>query len=269
MRIEFDGIWRATNTPEGPVTTHITAEHGRVTVRAWGEGAAWALDAAPALIGAEDSDDGFRPKHPVLTDLQRRLRGLRITKSQAVTEALVPTIIEQKVLGIEARRSYAKLVRRYGMPAPGPGDLLLPPSPTLLSRTPAYAYHPFGIEQKRADTIKKACAYAHRLDETVRMDSDSAFRRLTALPGIGAWSAAEVALVALGDADAVSVGDFHLPHLVAFALAGEIRGTDARMLELLEPWRGHRARVIRLLELSGVRPPAFGPRYAPRSIATI
>ena len=267
MRIEFDGIWRASNTPEGPVTTHVTAEHGRVTVRAWGDGAAWALDAAPALVGAEDSDDGFRPKHPVLTELMRRLRGLRIPRSQAVTEALVPTIIEQKVLGIEARRSYAKLVRRYGLPAPGPGELLLPPSPTLLSRTPAYAFHPFGIEQKRADTIKKACAYARRLDETVRMDRDAAFRRLTALPGIGAWSAAEVAIVALGDADAVSVGDFHLPNQVSFALTGEPRGDDDKMLELLEPYRGHRGRVIRLICAGHPAPPRYGPRLPLQDIA--
>ena len=98
---------------------------------------------------------------------------------------------------------------------------------------------------------------------------DAAYRRLTAVPGIGPWTAAEVALRALGDADALSIGDFHLPNLVAFCLAGEHRGDDARMVALLEPWRGQRARVVRLLEASGLRPPAFGPRYAPRSIAAI
>ena len=61
----------------------------------------------------------------------------------------------------------------------------------------------------------------------------------------------------------MSVGDFHLKNLVAFALAGEPRGTDERMLELLEPWRGHRARVIRLLEASGIEAPKYGPRYSP------
>ncbi len=86
------------------------------------------------------------------------------------------------------------------------------------------------------------------------------------MPGIGPWTAAEVGVRALGDADAVSVGDFHLPNLVAYALAGEPRGNDARMLELLEPYRGQRARVMRLLELSGIRPPRYGPRLAPRRI---
>ena len=101
------------------------------------------------------------------------------------------------------------------------------------------------------------------------MPREAAYARLRSVPGIGPWTAAEVALRVLGDPDAVSVGDFHLPNVVAFALAGEPRGDDRRMLELLEPWRGQRARVVRLIESSGLRPPAFGPRYAPRSIAAI
>jgi len=78
----------------------------------------------------------------------------------------------------------------------------------------------------------------------------------------------EVAVRALGDLDAVSVGDFHHKNLVSWALAGEPRGTDARMLELLAPYAGRRALVIRLLELSGLRPPRYGPRMAPRRIQT-
>jgi len=93
-----------------------------------------------------------------------------------------------------------------------------------------------------------------------------ATERLVAYPGIGPWTAAEVTLRALGDPDAVSLGDFHLPNLVAWALAGEPRADDARMLELLEPWRGHRARVIRLLEASGLAAPRFGPRHSPRDM---
>ena len=70
---------------------------------------------------------------------------------------------------------------------------------------------------------------------------------------------------AFGDPDAISVGDAHLPDIVCFALAGEPRGTDERMLELLEPYRGQRGRVEVLLEASGITPPAFGPKVEPRS----
>ena len=141
--------------------------------------------------------------------------------------------------------------------------------PAVLAILPYHELHPLGIERRRADLLRLVCSRANRLEEIPGLPREAAYRRLRSLPGIGAWTAAEVMLRAVGDADAVSVGDFHLPNLVAYALAGEPRGDDARMLELLEPWRGQRARVIRLLELSGVRPPAFGPRYAPRSIAAI
>lgn len=271
MRFEPGGVWRATRTPAGPVTTHLRTRpaDGTVTIRAWGPGAEWALDAFPALAGAEDTEDGFDPGTGVVAELHRRLRGLRIGRSGAVVEALVPSILEQKVVGLEARRSYARLVRELGEPAPGPAaaTLTVPPPPRVLAATPSWTFHRAGVERKRADTICRACSYAARLEEAVDMPPDDARRRLTALPGIGPWTAAEVAIVALGDADAVSVGDYHLPNQVAWALAGEPRADDARMLELLEPWRGHRGRVIRLIVVGAGAAPRYGPRMPLRTIA--
>jgi 3-methyladenine DNA glycosylase/8-oxoguanine DNA glycosylase len=271
VRFEPSGVWRATRTPAGPVTTHLRTSpaEGTVTMRAWGPGAEWALDAFPDLVGASDSEDGFDPGGGVVAELHRRLRGLRISRSRAVVEALVPSILEQKVVGLEARRSYARLVRALGEPAPGPAGstLVVPPSPRVLAATPSWTFHRAGVERKRADAVCRACSYAARLEETVDMAPDDARRRLTALPGIGPWTAAEVAIVALGDADAVSVGDYHLPNQVAWALAGEPRADDARMLELLEPWRGHRGRVIRLIVLGAGAAPRYGPRMPLRSIA--
>jgi len=270
VRFELGGMWRATRTPEGPVTTHIrvSSAGGTVTMRAWGPGAGWALDAFPRLVGADDTEDGFDPGHGTVGELHRRLRGMRIGRSAAVVEALVASILEQKVVGIEARRSYARLVRGLGEPAPGPGaeTLVVPPAPGLLAATPSWTFHRAGVERKRADTICRACSYASRLEETVDMAPADAMRRLTALPGIGPWTAAEVALVALGDPDAVSVGDYHLPNMVAWTLAGEPRADDSRMLELLEPWRGHRGRVIRLIVMGAGAAPRWGPRMPLRTI---
>jgi hypothetical protein len=273
MRIEPGGVWRATRTPDGPVTTHIRARatEGTVTMSAWGAGAAWAIETFPQLVGADDGEDGFVAGGGVVGDLHRRLRGLRIGRSAAVVEALVPSILEQKVVGLEAKRSWAGLVRHLGERAPGPGAdrLRVPPEPVVLAATPSWVFHRFGVERKRADTIRLACSYARRLEETVSMSPEDARRRLTALPGIGPWTAAEVGLVALGDADAVSVGDYHLPNQVAWALAGEARADDARMLELLEPWAGHRGRVIRLITYGAGAAPRFGPRMPLRSISGI
>ncbi|HEX8770065.1 MAG TPA: hypothetical protein VF711_04780 [Acidimicrobiales bacterium] len=270
MRFTATGVWRATRTPQGPVTTQLGMDDGAVTMRAWGPGAEWAVDKLPALVGADDDVGAFVPRDPIVAELHRRLKGLRIGRSGAVTEALVPTIIEQKVVGIDAKRAYARMVRAFGEPAPAaPVGLTLPPEPARLANTPSWAFHRFNIERRRADTVRRACSYAPRMEEVAGMDAAAAYRRLTALPGIGPWTAAEVAGVALGDADAVSVRDYHLPHQVAFALAGENRGDDARMLELLEPYRGQRARVIRLVVYGAPSPPRFGPRMPLRSIATI
>jgi 3-methyladenine DNA glycosylase/8-oxoguanine DNA glycosylase len=260
MRFAGDGVWRATRTPDGPATIHLSGGGHRVSVEAWGDGAAWAVEHAPALVGADDGEDGFESRHPVVSQLRRRLRGLRVGRSHAVVEALIPTILEQKVQGILARRSYARLVRHLGEPAPGPVPLLLPPSPARVATVPYYVFHRFNVERKRAETVHLVARHARRLEETTAMTAAEAARRLQALPGIGAWTAAEVAMVALGDADAVSVGDYHLPHHVAWALAGEARADDARMLELLEPYRGHRGRVIRLVVAGHPGPPRFGPR---------
>jgi 3-methyladenine DNA glycosylase/8-oxoguanine DNA glycosylase len=254
-------VWRATRTPDGVATTRVTAGAGAVTMQAWGPGSAWAIEHLPALVGDHDDDSGFVPLDPVVADLARRTRGLRMCRTDAIVEALVPSVIEQKVIGLEARRSYARLVRALGAPAPGPaGGLFVPPEPAVLAGTPADTYHRFGIERTRSDAIRLACSYARRLEEAVVLPPDAARARLRALPGIGPWTAAEVTRIAFGDADAVSVGDYHLPSMVAWALAGEPRADDARMLELLAPYAGHRARVVRMIEIGGSHPPRSGPR---------
>ena len=260
--------WRATRTPEGPATACYTVEGDTVRVAAWGPGAEWCLAAAPELLGARDSLDGFAPTG-LVGELHRHFPGLRIPRSQAVFEALLPSILEQKVTGHEARRSYRAIVRAWGEPAPGPVPLLLQPSPEAIAVTPYWAFHPLGVERKRTTAVLMAASRARRVEETVAMPAAEAHRRLQALPGVGPWTSAEVAIVALGDPDAVSVGDFHLPHLVSWALAGEPRGTDERMLELLAPWPGHRGRVLRLLTRSGRYPERRGPRMAVRRFSRI
>jgi hypothetical protein len=263
-----DGWWRATRTPEGPATVRFASHGDRIGVTAWGPGAAWAIEAAPDALGSRDGVEGFDPPHGLVRDLHRRMAGLRIPRTKQVFEAIVPTIVEQKVTGREAFDSYRSMVRAWGEPAPGPGlemGLIVPPAPVDLARRSYFEFHPFGIERRRACTVQAAASGAPRLEETVSMSPAAASERMRALPGVGPWTAAEVALVALGDADAVPVGDYHLPHTVSWSLAGEPRGSDERMLELLQPFAGHRGRVLRLLVAAGLGAPRFGPRMPLRS----
>ena len=245
---------------------HLVVAADQVEARAWGDGAEVALDGLPELLGCTDDDDGFDPGHPVLAKLWRDHADVRLPRSRAVTESLVNVVLEQRVTTFEARRSQQQIVTRWGEPAPGPTDLLLPPDPEVLAGVVYYDLHVVGVERKRADTVRRVAANARRLDAIVDLPVAEAHQRLLAIPGVGPWSAAEVALVALGDPDAVPVGDVHLPSDVTHVLLGEAIDDDDAMLEALEPYAGQRGRVIRLIVSAGLHAPRHGPRYAPRDI---
>jgi endonuclease III len=266
FRIHGAEAWRASQTPEGPAAIHLRQVDGHVEVEAWGAGAAWATAHAPVLCGEEDDDSRFNPTHQLLVQARKRSVGLRLPRTLALFEALVPTVLGQKVTSVEAHRSYLSLVQALGEPAPGPARLTIPPTAKVLARTPYWTFHRFGVERRRAEVIINAARSASRLEEATAMDLPAARSRIEAFPGVGPWTAAKVALVALGDPDAVPVGDYHLADAVGYALEGRVRSTDERMLELLEPYRGHRARVIRLIGVAGVSAPRFGPKMPLRDI---
>ena len=268
IKIEDRGVWRATGTRDGVATIHIEVDDRSVRATAWGPGAGWVIDRTDLFVGANDVST-LRTTHPRLRELQRKLVGMRIGATHRVREALVPAILEQKVTSYEAHQAFRKIVYALGEPAPGPMKLRVAPAPEVLAAQPYWVFHKYGVERKRADVIRAVCARAARLEECVGLAPEQAQARLTHFAGIGPWTAAEVAARAFGDPDAVSVGDFHLPHLVSWVLAGEARGTDERMLELLEPYRGERGRVIRLIESGGGRRPRRAPRQRIRSIAAI
>ncbi len=269
QRVEASGrIWRAMRTPIGPATICVALLSSAATIeaRAWGAGAAWALDQLPAMLGAADDPSGFEPRrHRLVAELWRRAPHERIGRTGLIVESLVAAILEQKVTGQEAWAGYRRLVRRYGEPAAGPlPDLWLPPSPAVLALIPSWEWLQLPVDPARSGALVRAARVAASLDRLVTRPSDEVDRGLRSLPGVGGWTSAEVRVRALGDPDAVSFGDYHLATNVTWALAG-VRGDDALMAELLEPWRGHRQRVVRLLEHAGAGPERRGARMAPRT----
>ena len=282
-------VWRACVTPDGPATLRVrsrpagasetgtpetgaggAAEAGasggtQVTAQAWGPGAAWLLDHLPAQLGDQDDRSGFTARDPVVRELMRRHEDLRIGRSDRVFEALVPAVLEQKVVSREAHRAWRFLLVKFGEPAPGPAPagMRVPPSPRVWARIPSWDWHRAGVEGVRSRTIITAAEVAGRLEEILDLSAADADRRLRSVPGIGPWTSAEIRQRAAGDPDAVSVGDYNLPKAVGWTLAGRITD-DAGMLELLAPYAGHRYRVTRLIELGGGRPPRHGPRMSVR-----
>lgn len=266
-------FWRSSRTPDGPGRLALSRAGDEICAQAWGPGADWLLSSVPMLLGSSDdwSDLDVRA-HPALVLVQRSRPGLRLCASGLVLDSLVPAILEQRVTGGEAFRAWRLLVRTYGEPAPGPAapqQWVMPESAALLAVT-GWDWHRFGVDLQRHRTVRAVATVADRLEECVPIAAAHGFgaatARLRLLPGVGEWTAAETTLRALGDTDAVSVGDFHLKNRVGYALTGAARSDDATMVELLEPWRGQRARVVRLIELSGLTPPKYGPKFAPRDI---
>ena len=260
-RFTHRGWWSAVRTPEGTATVRIShPRREQVLVRVWGAGSDWICGRAEGWVGLADRPDSFVTDHPLVRRVHHFNPGFRFGATGLVSEALWAAIVAQKVTGREAARSVQALVRRWGEQAPGPqvGVRLLP-DPDRLASLGYYDLHPLGLERKRAVTLLRAAQWYDRIEKTAALPSQQARSFLEQLPGIGEWTSARTVAVSHGDADAVAVGDYHLKNVVAWHLTGQPRGTDQEMMKLLEPFRPHRGRVVRLLEKAG-KAPQFGPR---------
>ena len=256
------GAWLTMTTPAGAASLHLTARAGGIDAAAWGPGAEHAIAGVPALLGADDDDTGFDPScHPLVAELHHRTPGLRLTRAARILPFLIPTVLAQKVTGLEAKRAWRELVRRHGDPAPGPAPLgmRVAPSPAVWRKVPSWEWHRAGVGPQRSDTIMRVARVGESLERAAGDAIPDAGRKLRGIPGIGVWTVAETLQRSHGDPDAVSVGDFHVSKRVGWALIGE-RVDDDRMMELLEPWRGHRQRVVRLIEAAGIGYERHGPR---------
>ena len=262
LQIDADGtIWRTSLQSSGPVTARITrTAPDTVVCHAWGEGATEFTDNLPALLGADDDAADFHPTHPTVALARSRVPHLRIGRTGRVLEALIPAILEQRVQGVASFRSWRLLVTKYGTepPGPAPARMRVPPPAQVWKAIPSWEFHRANVDPGRARTIVGCAGRADALERlTSGRDNSGA---LTSLPGVGVWTAAETAQRAFGDADALSVGDYHLSTMIGWTLLGHAID-DAAMVELLEPMRPHRYRAVRLLEVSGL---AYLPRRGAR-----
>jgi len=261
-----DGWWLTARTPDGPGTMRIRRTRDEVVGEAWGGGASWLLASLGAISGLEDDPAGFTTDHPLVGELHRRHPGLRFGRTGLVFDALVVAIVGQKVTGSEATLAMRGLRRVFAEPAPGPRQgLSMPPDPERMAAAPYWVYHELHLEKRRADVLRRVAVDFAKIEGTRGQSPSSATRVLDRHSGVGPWTVAKTLVVSHGDPDQVEVGDFHTKHFVVHHLTGRSRGTDEEMLELLEPFRPQRARVIRLLHTLG-HEPKFGPRMAPRDI---
>lgn len=260
---EDGAIWRTSLMRSGPVTARITkSAPDTVDCEAWGSGATEFAEMLPAQLGADDDASGFAPDEPTIAAAHQRMPHLRLGRTDRVLEALVPAVLEQRVYGMDARRAWRSLVTKFGAPAPGPAPehMRVPPSGEVWRRIPSWEFHRANVDPGRARTIVMCAQRADSLERLATRQPDQARAAMMSLPGVGEWTAAETAQRAFGDADALSVGDYHLSSMVGWRLLGQPID-DPAMVALLEPLRPHRHRAVRLLEVTG---PSHAPRRAPR-----
>lgn len=264
FRKDTDGLWLAANTPEGVGTLRLRIG-GEVHASAWGPGAELLLDGLPALLGAEDDDSEFVEHHPLVAEVRRRRPGLRLGATGRVWDVLLAAIIEQKVTGTEAHRTWRDLARRFGTRAPGPAPegLFTPPTPRAVMGIEDWEWHKAGLDGARRRTVLAAAQVAGRLERAVSLGGAAGRELLCKVPGIGVWTAAEVAQRAWGDPDALSVGDYHLSNLIGHALLGR-RIDDDQMLEELAVYAPQRHRAALYVLAAGLGKPRFAPRFSPR-----
>jgi len=264
-RVVDGAIWKTSLLPSGPVTARIvTSARTTVECEAWGAGASEFLERLPAMLGADDDATGFAPEEPTIAAAHRRVPHLRLGRTGQVLEALVPAVLEQRVAGKDAFRAWRLLVTKFGAPAPGPAPerMRVPPPADVWRRIPSWEFHLANVDPGRARTLVGCAQRADAVERLSTRPPEAARTALMTLPGVGIWTAAEVAQRAWGDADALSIGDYHLSNVVGSTLLGH-RIDDEEMIRLLEPLRPHRFRAVRLLEVSGLaRNPRFGARMA-------
>jgi 3-methyladenine DNA glycosylase/8-oxoguanine DNA glycosylase len=256
-------IWRTSLLESGPVTSRIIRDGpSALRAQAWGPGAAEFAEALPGYLGADDDWSDFAPEEPTVAAAVRKAPHLRLGRTDRVLEALIPAVVEQRVPGADAFRAWRLLVTRFGTAAPGPAPdrMRVFPAADVWRRIPSWEFHKANVDPGRARTILACAQRADALERLCGRAPQAAREALATLPGIGVWTAAEVAQRAFGDADALSVGDYHIPKMIGWTLIGH-PVDDAGMVELLEPMRPHRHRVVRLLEVSGL---AYEPRRGPR-----
>ena len=216
-------IWRTSLPPTGSVTARIRrAAADAVHCEAWGGGAEEFLEMLPALLGSEDDASDFVPPHPTVADAHRQVPHLRLGHTGLVLEALIPAIIEQRVPGADAFRSWRVLVSNYGTPAPGPAParMRVPPSAEVWRNIPSWEFHLANVDPRTSADGGRLCAPGRIAGKAVSRPAAEAREALTSFREWGRWTAAETMQRALGDADAVSVGDYHFPKMIGWTLLG-------------------------------------------------
>lgn len=180
-------------------------------------------------------------KDAALQPALRRLPGLRVPGAWDPFEMAVRAILGQQVSVKGATTLMGRVVRKFGAPVLDSPEPLIThyfPAPAVLARANLSG---LGLTGQRIATVRAlAAAVADgRLRWDAFRDLDDAVAQLSALPGIGAWTAHYIAMRALGEPDAFPTGDLGLLKGLAALIGKPV--TKRQLDERAEAWRPWRA----------------------------
>lgn len=212
------------------------------------------LDADPAQIDAHLAPD------PLLAPLVRARPGIRVPGAVDGAELAVCAVLGQQVSLANARTFQSRIARAFGTPVPlrpavHDGEAPFPPLVTfprpevLAAAGPQAIRDAANLTQARARAVHAvATACANGLSLAPGLDPLATRRALTALPGIGPWTADYLALRALHDPDAFMPSDLVARKALAALTAVPLGDLTAAAAERAShPWRPWRAYALQHL----------------------
>jgi 3-methyladenine DNA glycosylase/8-oxoguanine DNA glycosylase len=245
---------KAFSCVDGTCVVEVTAETGGVHVRAEGAGEAEVVADLVDALGADDGSKVFTPDHPLLAKLHRAHAGLRLVRVPWRFDVACCAVLQQRVTVREAWQEWTRIAKKYGTRPKNDGshDLFAFPGAHEIARMDSWRFEELGVDPKRTRAMIGLARDVVRRGTFGWTDRARVRKHMRAVRGIGVWTTEMTLGFGYGDPDALPLADLHLPHLVTWALARERPGTDERMEQLLEPYRGHRFRAVRLLLDAGI-----------------
>ena len=156
--------------------------------------------------------------------------------------ALVRTIVGQQLSTRAAAAIYRRLAERFGGREPTPQEILADDPEALRA---------VGLSRAKVTFLRSLAE--HVLDGTLeleRLDSlsdEEVTRELTAVRGLGPWSAHMFLMFHLGRPDVLATGDLGIRKAMMLAYGLEALPEAATMERIAAPWRPHRTLACRYL----------------------
>ena len=188
-------------------------------------------------------------KDEMLAPMVSRFRGLRVTASPTPFEALVTAVLSQQVNLTFAYSIKKALVENFGRKWRRRGRTYHAfPEPRQFAAQSLDAMRGFRLSHAKAGTLIRL-GERFAADPALRgldaLSDDQVVERLTAIKGIGRWSA-EIALMrGLGRPDTFPAGDLGVVKYVAQGLLGKTdKATEEEMRAFAERWRPYRGLAL-------------------------